>query len=88
MRQVVDACKRHPYMAAVQTVSVAAMIFCGQQLWAMNRELGELRVKVELMESRMRALDDWRDRSMPAPRGLPSREGDPAATDYERPRRR
>ena len=87
MQKVVDACKQHPMMAILQAITVAALTFVGTQLWNMNRELGELRVKVELMEVRLRSIDDWRERSIPAPRQFPSELGNPS--DFRlSPRRR
>lgn len=52
----IDACKRHPYLALTQALTLAAMVWVGTTLIALNREVGELKVMVEILRVQVARL--------------------------------
>lgn len=62
--RIIEACKRHPWMAVVQSVTAAALVFVATALYNMNRELGELKGSVATLSTEVQALRDARQRDL------------------------
>lgn len=79
MERVVAACKNHPFLAIAQTVTASALLFVGTALYSLNREVGELRTAVKLLEDQVHQLEARTQRPQ-VPQGY--------SIDERRPQRR